>query len=318
MKTSVKLAALTAMTILGYAMPASATSIVYTDFSNLSGLQINNAARSVHTCDSGGGPGCDAVADSLGRNVLRLTNNYSQSASAFSLSAITLNNEASFSSAFRFRISDIPGGNGICDEDGCGADGIVFTVQTNSNTSGGLGGGIGYQGLTRSVGVEIDPWNNGGIDDNNGNAIGIDVNGNVDSAVQCNVRDPADGVLANECAGVTGRLNNGADWFAWVDYDGSTDMLEFRLSNTSTRPTLATLLYSIDLLPVLDPTNTGTVNAFVGFTSGTGSARNYHDIISWQFNDDYQPIDQIGVPGPAAAGLLGFGLLGLGVLRRRR
>lgn len=42
-----------------------------------------------------------------------------------------------------------------CDGLGCGADGLVFVVQTNSNKVGG-GGGIGYQGIPNSVGVELD------------------------------------------------------------------------------------------------------------------------------------------------------------------
>ena len=44
--------------------------------------------------------------DSLGNDVLRLTNSTGQSGSAFSTSAVSLDANASFSTAFRFHFSD--------------------------------------------------------------------------------------------------------------------------------------------------------------------------------------------------------------------
>src|SRR5262245_40091037 len=108
------------------AVSTQGTTILFNDFSNVSGLQINgNASAPVATGDG---------------NVLRLTPTLGfQSGSAFSQNTISLQNNASFSTFFKFRIS-APGGIG--DGDGQGADGLVFTVQTVANNVGGFGGGM--------------------------------------------------------------------------------------------------------------------------------------------------------------------------------
>jgi len=289
---ALKIAALASAALVGYALPVSATTILFNDFSNLTGLQVNAATKAIHGCDvSGVGSTCSAVTDFDGNKVLRLTNNLSQSGSAFSTSTVALDSDASFSTSFRFRFTD---------QQNSGADGIVFAVQTVSNTAGGLGGGIGYEGLGNSVGIEFDNWDNGGIDGNSANHVGIDLNGSVNSVVRINSPYVFDsGVLLT----------------AWVDYNGVADLLEVRLSDTNIRPDDPLLSHTVDLVATL-----GSTNAFVGFTSGTGAAGADHDILAWQFNSSFDPIDQIGddVPVPGALALFGLGLFGLAWSRRRR
>ena len=106
-------------------------------------------------------------------------------------------------------------------------------------------------------------------------------------------------------------MNDGNVWYSWVDYYGVTDNLEIRLSQSSTRPLLALLTRNVDLSAVL-----GTTNAYVGFTSGTGSAWGNHDILSWEFRDTFSPIGN--VPEPASLALLGVALTGLAATRRRK
>jgi hypothetical protein len=138
---------------------------------------------------------------------------------------------------------------------------------------------MGYVGLPKSVGIEFDTYNNGpGGGDPNGNHVSIDVNG----------------VLAPPLATATvgPRLNDGSIWYAWVDYNGPTDLLEVRLASSPVRPASALTSTTVDLTTVLLSTN-----AYVGFTSGTGSGYNDHDVLSWEFRDDFSPVtDPHGVP----------------------
>ena len=226
------------------------STISYPDFADLSAWTLNGVTGVIPNPVMSGG-----------RPVLRLTDNLSQSGTAFLSDTVSLSGDASFSASFSFQISNA---SGIGDGDGPGADGIAFVLQTVSDTAGGLGGGIGYEGIAPSLGVEFDTYNNGARDQNDGNHAGIDLNGNVTSIA---------------LAPVSPRFNDGGIWHAWVDFDGPTQLLEVRVSTDPLRPPAPLLQEVVDLVSVL-----GGTEAYVGFTSGTGAGGGWHDILSFYFS----------------------------------
>ncbi len=177
----------------------------------------------------------------------------------------------SFSTNFSFSISD---SKGLGDKDGAGADGIAFIISPAENI-GSPGGGIGYEGLDNSVVIELDTYNNGGQDKNNGNHIGINLNGNTTSLVQTNIPT---------------RFNNSEIWNVWIDYDGTSQRLEARVSQDSNRPTEATVSATVNIPEIL-----GQNEFFVGFTSATGGGMGNHDILSWRFATDEPGLEGITV-----------------------
>jgi RHS repeat-associated protein len=241
--------------------PASLSSLSYSDFASLGGLKLNGSTAGINQKPVVLG----------GQTVLRLTDRFGQAGSAFATQPLPLGSTSAnptFDASFAFQITS-SGGAG--DGDGPGGDGFTFVLVGQPNQLGSGGAGIGYGGITPSLAVEFDTYNNGGIDQNSGNHVGIDVNGNVASVA---------------LTPVAVRFNDGAVWHAWVDYNGAT--LEVRVSQTTVRPDKPTLTASIDLKGIF----AGSTSIFAGFTSGTASATGDHDIRSWSMT-----YDALGPPG---------------------
>src|SRR5205823_4213904 len=141
----------------------SPTTSGFSDFSDLSSLTLNGSAASINR----------TPVQQNGQKVLRLTDNYFQSGSAFLSSAVLL-------------------------------------VANGAAAS----------------------FNTGAEDGNDGNHVGIDLNGDPTSLVRQAAPAP---------------LNNGAVWYAWIDYQADTHLLEVRLSQTANRPDLPLVSATVDL-----------------------------------------------------------------------
>ncbi len=255
--------------------------ILFDGFSDTTNLQVNGHAVTTSTADG---------------TVLRLTPaSSSRSGSAFSLNKVSTDE---FLSVFSFRITDSGGASNGSNPDS-GADGLMFVVQNVSNNVGGGGGGIGYTGINNSVGIEFDTWQN--PSDPSASHVGIDVNGSVTHS------DAGMGPTAD----ITGpEIDDGDRWWSWVRYNGTTLDVFLLQSEDTVEPSLPSsplLSFPIDLNTTLG----GSDLAFVGFTSGTGSAWGNHDIAYWRYTE-------ATVPEPTTALLIALGTGCLACVRRRR
>jgi len=186
--------------------------------------------------------------------VLRLTTNIgNQVGSVYLTSPIAIGPDTSISTRFVYRI------HGTAD----GADGLTFVIQGNGPTAiGAGGGGLGYDGTSQSVAVEVDDYKGPG--DPDANHLGILSNGNV--TVHLATNSPA------------WDLENGLSQTIWVDYDGPANQLRVYAApdNASPRPASPVMTANIDLAALVVGGQ-----AWFGFTAGTGGAYNNHDIESW-------------------------------------
>lgn len=143
-----------------------------------------------------------------------------------------------------------------------GADGIAFLLQQESTSAGTTGGGIGYESIAPSVGIEIDTWFNGQYGDLTNDHIAIQAGGDLDHDGPNNLDGPVDAI--------SGGVN--------IE-DGQTHL--FRVTWDPIAMTLAA--YIDDVLRV---SYTGDIVTnhlasdplvFWGFTGSTGGANNVHE-----------------------------------------
>lgn len=261
----------------------------FPNFSSSTGIQTN---------------GNTAVASNGTAQVLRITPAaQSQIGSAWYTTPLPL--AKGFATTFRFQISGTTSFN---------ADGFAFVIQNGSfcnGTSGasaiapanppegcpsGLGGSIGYFGLTHSVAIEFDTFQNTGYSDVSNDELAVQSCGasaNTADHSACNF-----GVVNLATASPTPIVvTDGQVHTAKISYSPPSNCGEIQCAN---------LIVAIDgeqvLSAVFDIASLGldaSDHAYVGFTGATGAeggGNDNHDILSWSFSPDTQTVT-LGGPG---------------------
>ena len=191
---------------------------------------------------------------------------------------------AGFTSTWEFSIDSSDGGK-YPDASEPGADGITFLIQNATNTTnaiGSYGSGIGYEGIDNALAVEIDLFTNDSYQnddklDPNGNHLAI--MGTTPKTTLKSLHSPKYQIWSTTSIPVI--KSNGTKYYAKVEYDATKKTFDAWVSETSTFGEPNIHLSNFNIKSYLSLIN-GT-NAYVGFTSSTGSAFQNHKLHNWYF-----------------------------------
>lgn len=214
-------------------------------------------------------------------SIIRLTDDAdNERGSVFYTTAFPFPANASFHAFFRVRLG--PNADG--------ADGMAFVLQSNgSGALGDDGGNLGYGGIGSSVAIELDTYQNSW--DPGPNQVALTVGGDEQSHLAA--------------ATVGFPLPSNQITYGWVDYDGTLKHLDVYLAQSPSKPAAAVLAVDVDLDPHLG------APVYAGFTAGTGSTNNRHDLLELQVSTDGLPCCPGAPSGACSAPLALCGPTGL-------
>jgi len=160
-----------------------------------------------------------------------------------------------------------------------GADGMAFVIQDDATTALGSGGsGLGFEGIPRSLAVEIDTF---GFFPESDNHVSVQTRG----ALENDYQDAYSLAQYN----VAQDLNDGSTHSITIRYRPGF-LLVFLDGGNAPIINLSLDLTNINGDNILD----GSGDAWVGFTAGTGGVFQAHEVHNWNF-------DETGDPLPAGA-----------------
>ena len=188
-------------------------------------------------------------AQQLSSNCFRLTEAIgNQSGSVWNSAQIDLSEPFDFT--FDVYLGNIPGG----------ADGIAFVLQPVSTLVGSTGGGLGYEGITPSLAMAIDTYDNGPTQSDPVNDhVAIMSNGSIDHGSVDNLAGPVDALAASA------NIEDGQDHLMRVSWDPVGMVVNFYMDG-DLRTT-----YTGDIITDIFG---GDPNVFWGFTGSTGGLNN--------------------------------------------
>ena len=161
------------------------------------------------------------------------------------------------------------------------ADGIVFVVAANTNSLGSTGGGLGYQGIPDSVGIEFDFYNNGLGRTTTSFVPHIDVSTNGNLASDSPVNSTFDATFNSDYTSAS-RNSLVRNYHVWIDWNELNSTLEIRVNKQNdTRPEDPTFSKTNLNLDALNDTY------YAGFTAATGGLYLEASIKRWYFANEY-------------------------------
>lgn len=140
-----------------------------------------------------------------------------------------------------------------------GADGIAFVLQPISTSVGVVGGGLGFQGVTPSVGVTLDTYENDTDNDPFYDHIAIQLNGDLNHASANNIAGP-EYIIPNVANFADGQFHD-----MQVVWDANTQTLSTFIDG---------LLRVSATLDLVNDVFSGDPEVFWGFTGSTGGLNN--------------------------------------------
>jgi hypothetical protein len=183
-----------------------------------------------------------------------------------------------FQTTFQFQISGI---GGIIGDTPLGqqqgGDGFAFLIQNYAvPVVGPPAGFLGYDGIPNSLAVQFDTWMNlePGFGDPNGNYISVHTQGTAPNTV-------ANAASLGQATNIP-FMKDGNIHTARVNYIPGTMQV---FLDDLTNPVLTIPNLNLSSLLSLD-----NGSAWLGFTSGTGSSWENHDVVSWQLGPASIPV----------------------------
>ncbi len=165
------------------------------------------------------------------------------------------NNKIDLTQPFNFNFDIFLGNN-----DSPGADGIAFVLQPISTSVGTSGSGLGFQGITPSLGVTIDTYQNGPDNDPAYDHIAIQVNGDLNHNSANNIAGPVTALSSSN------NIEDGAWHSLRVQWDPAFNTISAYIDG------------NLRVTVVKDLVNTvfaGNPMVYWGFTGSTGGENNY-------------------------------------------
>ena len=156
-----------------------------------------------------------------------------------------------------------------------GADGIAFVISGGVPTDfSGDGGGIGYDGISNAIAIEIDLWGNDENNDPNGNHLAVQI---PDRKGVLRTKHTDNTTVYMNKDILTILSDSTQNYTCRVEYHNHN--LKIYLNESDKPAKLIVELKDFPLVQyiVLDKGS----NGYVGLTSSTGIAAEYHDVTHW-------------------------------------